>query len=194
MNSRIRAAKFTYLKHLEELDINALSLEAQKHYQTLKSLDFIEKKQNVIVAGNPGTSKSHTVIGLGIKACQAGYHVYFSHVPTLIIELKEAKNGRVLQRLKKKFDKYHLVILDEIGYISFDKEGVELLFNFISTQCEKASTMFTTNLSFSRWDEIFHASIITAAMVDRITHQSYVINMDGTIYRIKQSKKFLESK
>ena len=68
VNSRIRAAKFPYLKHLEELDINALPLEAQKHYQTLKSLDFIEKKQNVILAGNPGTGKSHTVIGLGIKA------------------------------------------------------------------------------------------------------------------------------
>ena len=102
VNARIRAAKFPYLKHLEELDIHALPLEAQKHYQTLKSLDFIEKKQNVILAGNPGTGKSHTAIGLGIKACQAGYHVYFAHVPTLIIELKEAKNERVLQRLKRK--------------------------------------------------------------------------------------------
>ena len=90
VNTRIRA-KFPYLKHLEELEVAALPLEAQKHYQTLKSLEFIEKKQNVILAGNPGTGKSHTVIGLGIKACQAGYHVYFAHVPTLIIELKEAK-------------------------------------------------------------------------------------------------------
>ena len=193
VNTRIRAAKFPYLKHLEELEVAALPLEAQKHYQTLKSLEFIEKKQNVILAGNPGTGKSHTVIGLGIKACQAEYHVYFAHVPTLIIELKEAKNERVLQRLKKKFDKYHLVILDELGYISFDKEGAELLFNFISTRCEKASTMFTTNLPFSRWNEIFHDPIITAAMVDRITHQSYVINMNGTSYRLQQSKKFLEN-
>lgn len=73
------------MKHLEELDVATLPLEAQKHYQMLRSLEFIEKKQNVILAGNPGTGKSHTVIGLGIKACQAGDHVYFAHVPTLII-------------------------------------------------------------------------------------------------------------
>lgn len=191
ISARIRAAKFPYLKHLEDLDVSSLPQEAQVHYQQLKSLEFIEKKQNVILAGNPGTGKTHTVIGLGIKACQKGYHVYFAHVPTLIIELKEAKNERVLQRLKKKFDKYHLIILDELGYISFDKEGAELLFNFISTRCEKASTLFTTNLPFSRWDEIFHDPIITAAMVDRITHQSYVINMNGTSYRLKQSQELL---
>ena len=192
VNSRIKSAKFPYLKHLEELEVTALPVEAQKHFKTLESLEFIKKNQNIILAGNPGTGKSHTAIGLGIKACQMGYHVYFAHVPTLIIELKEAKNERVLQRLKRKFEKYRLIILDELGYISFDKEGAELLFNFISTRCEKASTLFTTNLPFSRWDEIFHDPVITAAIVDRITHQSYVINMNGTSYRLQQSKKFLE--
>lgn len=192
VNSRIKSAKFPYLKHLEELEVTALPVEAQKYFKTLESLEFIKKNQNIILAGNPGTGKSHTAIGLGIKACQMGYHVYFAHVPTLIIELKEAKNERVLQRLKRKFDKYQLIILDELGYISFDKEGAELLFNFISTRCEKASTLFTTNLPFSRWDEIFHDPVITAAIVDRITHQSYVINMNGTSYRLQQSKKFLE--
>ncbi|MFR3995470.1 MAG: ATP-binding protein [Turicibacter sp.] len=87
--------------------------------------------------------------------------------------------------------KYHLVILDELGYISFDKEGAELLFNFISIRCEKASTMVTANLSFLKWNEIFHDPIITTAMADRITHQSYVINMNGTSYRVQQLRKFL---
>ncbi len=193
INNRIRAAKFPYLKQLEDLDVQALPIDAQKNYQALRSLEFIEQCQNVILAGNPGTGKSHLGIGLGIKACQAGYHVYFAHVPTLIIELKEAKNERVLQRLKRKFDKYQLIILDELGYISFDKEGAELLFNFLSTRCENASTIFTTNLPFTRWNEIFHDPIITAAMVDRITHRSYVINMNGTSYRVQQSKQFLQN-
>ena len=193
INNRIRAAKFPYLKQLEDLDVQALPIDAQKNYQALRSLEFIEQCQNVILAGNPGTGKSHLGIGLGIKACQAGYHVYFAHVPTLIIELKEAKNERILQRLKRKFDKYQLIILDELGYISFDKEGAELLFNFLSTRCENASTIFTTNLPFTRWNEIFHDPIITAAMVDRITHRSYVINMNGTSYRVQQSKQFLQN-
>lgn len=193
INNRLRQAKFPYAKQLETLDISALPDEAQLHFQTLRSLSFIEQKQNIIFAGNPGTGKTHLAIGLGIKACQNGHHVYFAHVPTLIIQLKEAKSERVFQRLKSKFDKYQLIILDELGYISFDKEGAELLFNFLSTRCEKASTIFTTNLPFSRWDEIFHDPIITAAMVDRITHNSYVINMNGASFRMKESSQFIQN-
>jgi len=111
----------------------------------------------------------------------------------LIIKLKEAKNERTLITLKKRFEKYELIILDELGYISFDKEGAELLFNLISSRTENASTIFTTNLSFDRWDEIFHDKVLTTAIVDRITHQSYVINMNGESYRMKQSG-FFKSK
>jgi DNA replication protein DnaC len=103
----------------------------------------------------------------------------------------EAKNEHVLNRLKRKFQKYDLVILDELGYISFDREGAELLFNFISSRSEIKSTIITTNLSFDSWDEIFHDPVITAAMVDRITHRSFVINMNGNSYRIKQTKEYL---
>ena len=177
--TRIRTAKFPYQKYLEELHLDALPTQAQD-------------KQDIILAGNPGTGKTHLSIGLGIKACQEGYHVYFAHVPNLIIELKEAKSERILQRLKSKFRKYDLIILDELGYISFDKEGAELLFNFISDRCEQASTIFTTNLPFDRWNEIFHDSVITAAIVDRITHKSYVINMSGMSYRLQESKEFLK--
>lgn len=191
IQQRIRAAKFPYLKHLEELRLDALPEQAQDKFQVLNSLEFIKKKQNIILAGNPGTGKTHLSIGLGIKACQVGHHTYFAHVPSLIIELKEAKNERMLQRLKKKLKKYDLIILDELGYISFDKEGAELLFNFVSDRCEHASTIFTTNLPFDRWNEIFHDSVITAAIVDRITHKSYVINMSGTSYRLKESREFL---
>ena len=190
--SRIRTAKFPYPKYLEELHVDALPEQAQVRFSTLSSLDFIAKKQNIILAGNPGTGKTHLAIGLGIRACQEGYHTYFAHVPNLIIELKEAKNERMLQKLKTKFRKYDLIILDELGYISFDKEGAELLFNFISDRCEKASTIFTTNLPFDRWNEIFHDTVITAAIVDRITHKSYVINMSGTSYRLQESREFLK--
>lgn len=191
VRSRIKAAKFPYQKTLEELKIEALPQGAQDQYQQMRCLDFIKNKQNIILAGNPGTGKSHISVGLGIKACMEGYHVYFAHVPSLIIELKEAKNERVFQRLKKKFEKYELIILDELGYISFDKEGAELLFHFISQRAEHASTIITTNLSFDRWNEIFHDPVITAAMVDRITYQSYVVNMNGSSYRVKETRDFI---
>lgn len=194
MNKRIRQAKFSYMKYLDELELDSLPDGMKNHYKQLKSLDFIKGKQNVILAGNPGTGKTHISIGLGIKACMEGYKVYYANVPNLIIELKEAKNDRVLNRLKRKFQKFDLIILDELGYVSFDKEGAEILFNFISSRSEIKSTIITTNLSFDRWNEIFHDPVITAAIVDRITHKSYVINMNGNCYRIKQTKEFLTGK
>jgi DNA replication protein DnaC len=111
---------------------------------------------------------------------------------TLLLNLKRLKAKGVLQRLKSKFRKYDLIILDELGYISFDKESVELLSNFISDKCEQTSTTFTTNLPFDRWNEIFHGSVITAAIVDRITHKSYVINRRDINYRLQESKEFLK--
>lgn len=191
MNKRIQGAKFPYKKYLDELDVNSLPDGVKSHYKQLCSLDFIKSKQNIILAGNPGTGKTHISIGLGIKACMEGYNVFYANVPNLIIELKEAKNDRILNRLKRKFQKYDCVILDELGYISFDKEGAELLFNFISARSEVKSTIITTNLSFDRWKEIFHDPVITAAIVDRVTHKSYVINMNGSSYRIKQTKEFI---
>ena len=190
VKNRIKRAKFPYQKTLDELVIDDLPDGAKQQYQHLRSLDFVKKSQNIILSGNPGTGKSHMSIGLGLKACTMGYNVYFAHVPDLIIQLKEAKNELTLGRLKAKFEKYELIILDELGYISFDKEGAELLFNLISARTESASTIFTTNLSFDRWEEIFHDPILTAAMVDRITHKSYVINMNGTSYRMKESIAF----
>jgi len=190
MKNRMKRAQFPYYKTLDELVVDELPDGAKTQYNQLRSLDFIKHHQNVMLAGNPGTGKTHISIGLGIKACMTGYNVYFAHVPDLIIKLKEAKNERTLITLKKRFEKYELIILDELGYISFDKEGAELLFNLISSRTESASTIFTTNLSFDRWDEIFHDKVLTTAMVDRITHQSYVINMNGESYRMKQSSSF----
>jgi DNA replication protein DnaC len=187
VKNRIKRANLPYLKTLDELVVDDLPDDAKNQYQNLRSLDFIKYNQNIILSGNPGTGKTHLSIGLALKAITAGYSAYFAHVPDLIIKLKEARNERTLERLKSMFERYELIILDELGYISFDKEGAELLFNLISARCEAASTIFTTNLSFERWNEIFHDPVLTAAMVDRITHKSYVINMSGDSYRMKES-------
>lgn len=191
IRKRIRQAKFPYEKRFEELDINALPEEARKYMKYFKDLSFIDYKQNIIMYGVPGTGKTHISTAIGIKACTEGKSVYFAHVPDLITELKEAKNENLLTRLRRKLLSYDLVILDELGYTSFDKQGAELLFNIISARAELKSTIITTNLSFDKWIDIFHDPIITAAIVDRITHKSFVIDMSGESYRLKQSKEFL---
>ncbi len=188
IKKRIKQAKFPFHKYLDELKIEALPKEAQDAYAHIKSLTFIEENQNLVMAGNPGTGKTHLSIGLGIKTAQEGYKVYFAHIPSLIVELKESQNEHKLARFKRKIEKYDLLILDELGYVSFDKAGAELLFNMISERSERASTIITTNLSFDRWDEIFHDPIITSAIVDRITHKSHILNMNGTSYRYREQK------
>jgi len=190
--NRIRAANFPYKKYLEDLSIDDLPHDAKKNLKVLKSLDFIKNGQNIIFSGSPGTGKSHLATGLGIKACLAGYKVMYATVPLLINRLKESKSEKTLQVFESRFEKYDLVIADELGYISFDKEGSELLFTYLSLRAGRKSTIITTNLSFERWDEIFIDSVMTAAMIDRLTHKSYMINMNGYSYRLKETKKWLK--
>jgi len=189
--NRIRLAGFPYRKYLEDLSVNDLPTDAQRRLKVLKSLDFIEQGQNVIMAGSPGTGKTHLGIALGIKACLAGYKVLFVTVPLLINQLKESRSQQILTRTEGKFEKYDLVIVDELGYISFDKEGSELLFTHLSLRAGRKSTIITTNLSFDRWEEIFSDAVMTAAMIDRLTHKSYLLNMNGSFYRLKETREWL---
>jgi len=191
MKNRIRLANFPYKKYLEDLSIEDLPHDAKKRLKVLTSLDFIESGQNVILAGSPGTGKTHLAIGLGIKACMAGYQVLFATIPLLVNQLKESRSENILRRVEARFEKYDLVIADELGYISFDKEGSELLFTHLSLRAGRKSTIITTNLSFERWDEIFSDSVMTAAMIDRLTHKSYMLNMNGNSYRLKETKEWL---
>jgi DNA replication protein DnaC len=190
--NRIRNARFPYKKYLDELQVDYLPEDAKKRFKELKTLNFIEEGRNVILAGNPGTGKTHLSIGLGINACNKGYKVFFTTAATLINELKESRSEKKLYTFEKRFEKYDLIIIDELGYISFDKEGSELLFTFLSLRAERKSTIITTNLSFDRWNEIFNDAVLTAALIDRMTHKSYVINMNGDSYRIKETKEWLE--
>lgn len=191
-SNRIRRAGFPYKKYLEDLSIEDLPEDAQKYFKRFVSLDFIKEGRNVILAGNPGTGKTHMSIGLAIKACIEGYKVWFTTVPLLINQIKECRSEKTLRAFQNRFEKYDLIVADEMGYISFDKEGAELLFTHLSLRAGQKSTIITTNLSFERWGEIFQDPVMTAAMIDRLTHQAYIVNMNGNSYRMKETKKWLQ--
>lgn len=127
-----------------------------------------------VCLGNPF---SHYAIGLGMKACLSGKSVLFISAPNLIIELKEAMSQNQLITYKRKFEKFDLVILDELGYISFDKTGCEILFNLLSNRNDKGSIIITTNLVFDRWVEIFKDTMLTGAIVDRLAHKAHILDM-----------------
>ena len=188
---RIRRAAFPYIKQLNDLIIKELPQDAQDKFLSLSRLDFIKNGQNVIFAGNPGTGKTHLAIGLAIQACNLDYTVLFTTIPRLITQIVEARSAKSLRTLESRFEKYDLVVCDEFGYISFDKQAAELLFTHLSLRAGLKSTIITTNLGFDRWAEVFSDKTLTAAMVDRLTHKAIIVNMTGNSFRVKESKKLL---
>ena len=191
---QMRNAAFPQLKYLQDLQRSELPPDAMTKLPTLETLDFITTGQNVILGGSPGTGKTHIAIGLGIKACQQGYNVMFTTVSRLLTQIRENHSTRTLRALELKFEKYDLVICDEFGYISFDKQGSELLFNHLSLRTGIKSTIITSNLSFDKWNDIFGKdAVLTAALLDRLTHKAHLVNMNGPSYRMKETKKIQDS-
>jgi len=190
----IRRAEFPSRMYLNELKRELLPEDARNKLPVLERLDFIKEGQNIVLAGNPGTGKTHLAVGLGIKACIAGYKVLFTTVHRMLTQLRESQSERTLRQMEAKFEKYDLVICDEFGYISFDKQGSELLFNHLSLRSGRKSTIITTNLNFDRWQEIFGDPVLTAALVDRLTHKAYLINMNGESYRLRETRQMNHKK
>ena len=190
--TRIRMAGFPQMKYLEELQRDELPAEGRALLPEIETLDFIRQGRSIVMYGNPGTGKTHIAIGLGIRACIEGYSVFFTSVPRLLTLIREAKTEKSLRSLEIRFERYDLVICDELGYVGFDKESAEMLFNHLSLRTGKKATIITTNLPFTRWEEVLKDKVLCSALVDRLCHKSYLVNMTGTSYRIKETKKFLE--
>lgn len=194
LKTRIRNAKFPYKILLEDYERKHFSTELQTKIRELETMEFIENKENIILIGNPGTGKTALSIALGLQACKEGKTVLFISVPNLIIEIKEAMNLNQITHYKKKFEKYDLTILDELGYVSFDKECGEILFNLLSSRNEKGAMIITSNLTFDRWNEIFRDTVLTGAIIDRLAYKSHLLDMSGDSYRIMATKKWNEKK
>lgn len=192
VSAKLRQAKFPQKLFLENFSFSNYDTPQKKSIKKVLDLEFIENRENIILFGNPGVGKTHLAIGLGIKTCLQNKSVLFISVPNLMIEIKEQMNLNQLQRYRKKFEKYDLVILDEMGYVSFDKDVSEILFNLLSNRTQKASTIITTNLTFDRWEEIFKDPILTAAIIDRLAYRSHVIDLSGESYRAQETLKWFE--
>lgn len=190
---RIRTAGFYNLKYLDQIERHELPVGVRELLPTLETLDFIHQKRNIVLYGNPGTGKTMVATALGIKACMEGMSVKFASVPHLITQIKECKSARTLHALENRFRKYDLVICDEFGYVSCDKEAGELLFNHLSLRADGKSTIVTTNLAFERWGEVIRDKILVAALIDRTTQNAHLVNMNGESYRLKQTKKLNQS-
>jgi DNA replication protein DnaC len=183
----IRQAAFPVIKTLENFDFKVIpSLNKPKVLKLMQG-DYIRKKENIILVGNSGVGKTHIAIALGYEACRQGFKVKFYTAAGLINELLAAQQEYRLSRLEKQWLTPHVVILDELGYIPFSKTGAELLFQFCSARYERGSLIITTNLEFPKWTEVLGDEQMTAALLDRLTHNAHILNINGESFRFRQA-------
>jgi DNA replication protein DnaC len=177
ISRRIKEAKFSVKKYLVDFKRDKYDAAFLPKFEELETLNFINNKENIILIGTPGAGKTHYATALGIAACMKGKTVMFITVPNLIIELKEAMNQNQVTAYRKKFERLDLVILDELGYVSYDKSSCEILFNLLSNRHGKGSIIITTNLTFDHWEGIFKDPVLTGAMIDRLAHKAHILDI-----------------
>lgn len=186
---RQQEAKFPMLKPMEIFDFASAPGLDVRLIKELSTGEFIKKAENVIFMGKSGTGKTHLATSLGMEACRYGYRTRFITGCGLVNELTEARDQHGLGRIIKRYANYGLVILDELGYVPFSKEGAELLFQILTERNERKSVIITTNLGFGDWTQIFGDPNLTAALLDRVTHNAHIINCDWESYRLKETLK-----
>ncbi|WP_281519065.1 IS21-like element helper ATPase IstB [Acidaminococcus timonensis] len=186
---RLKRAHFPMLKTLEEFDLTRLEHVRPEYVKQLASCDFIKRHENLVMIGNPGTGKTHLMTAFGVKACLLGWKVIFCNATTLATELCEAHDDYQLRKMEKTLSGADLLLIDELSYARFSQEESEMLFKVIAERSERASTVITTNLEFSKWTEMFASETLVAALVDRLTYHSSVLNMNGQSYRLHSSKR-----
>ena len=185
---RLKAARFPTMKTLESFDFTARPSVNKMLVAELARCEYIDKRENVLLVGNPGTGKSHLATALAAEACSRGYKVRFFRATELVTTLIEARDERTFLRLKSQLSKLDLLVLDELGYVPACKVGAELLFDVISTAYERTSMIVTSNLPFESWTEVLGSERLTGATLDRLTHRCRIIETKGESYRLRDAK------
>lgn len=183
----IRLATFPIIKTLDSFDFKAVPSLSKPKVLKLASCEYIKNLENVILVGNSGVGKTHIATALAYEACRKGLKAKFFTAACLINELMAAQQEYRLNRIERQYSSYHLVVIDELGYVPFSKTGAELLFQFCSSRHERGSLIITTNLEFPKWTEVFSDPGMTAALLDRLTHRAHILNINGESYRFKQA-------
>jgi len=186
---RLREAKFPLMKPLETFDLDAVPDLDTSLFLELTTCGFIKEKRNIVFLGRSGTGKTHMATALGIEACQNNHKTRFITGYGLVNELIEAREEKDLNRVLQRYTRYDVLIIDELGYVPFSKEGAELLFQVLAERHERGSVVVTTNLGFADWTQIFGDANMTAALLDRITHKAHIVNCSWKSYRLKETLK-----
>lgn len=185
-SQRLREARFPEVKTLDQIDWDALKGIGRTKIAELAACDYIDRGEDVVIAGPIGTGKTHLAIALGVEAARRRKRVAFSRAADLVRSLLEARDDRELTRLHARYLRVDLLIIDELGFVPFDKAGGELLFNLLSDRYERRSTIVTSNLAFGEWVQVFGSEKLTTALLDRLVHHAQILTSRGESYRTRK--------
>jgi DNA replication protein DnaC len=194
ITARIRAAAFPVVKELDAFDFTVTPSVPKQTVLALARGGWVEQRRNCCLIGGSGTGKTHLATAIGLSLCRVGKKVRFVTAAGLVTELEEAHQQHRLDRVLAALDRLDLLIVDELGYLSFSRSGAELLFQVFADRYERRSLLVTSNLPFGEWGTVFQGERMTAALLDRLTHQCDILELTGESYRFRESMQAKQSK
>ncbi len=186
---KIQNAKFPFVKTMEQFDFAFQPQLDERQIKELMSLSFLERAEGVIFIGPPGVGKTHLAVSIGVKACTARKRVVFFKATKLIETLLSSYVTNGLEKCLEILSNHDLIIVDELGYQSFDKQASNLFFGFVDVMYERTSVIVTSNKEFEKWYEVFDEAISSQAILDRLVHHAVIIAINGKSYRLKDKLK-----
>ena len=184
----MRQSKLPLEKNLECFDMNRLSSRLRAQVKALMDGSFVERSENLLAFGKPGSGKTHLLCAIGQELIQQGRKVLFTPCSILVQQLLIAKRDLNLPRELKKLSRYDAILIDDIGYVQQNREEMEVLFILLADRYERGSLLITSNLPFSKWERIFKDPMTAAAAIDRLVHHSIILELNLPSYRLEQSR------
>jgi DNA replication protein DnaC len=190
----LSASKLPTSKTLDNFDKKRLPAKVATHLNVLTDGSFLKRCENVLAFGNPGSGKTHLLCAIGHQLIEQGRRVLFICCSQLVQDLLIAKRDLAMSKVLKKLSRYDAVIIDDIGYVQHSRQEMEVLFTFLADRYERGSVMITSNLPFSKWEQIFKDPMTTAAAIDRLVHHSVILELNVESYRMQAAKKNMSKK
>ncbi len=189
---RLKLAHFPFQKTLEQFDFGFQPSLDQRQVEELATLNFVAEGRNVVLLGPPGVGKTHLAVALGLKACLAGYTVYCTSGLELARRLVASLADDSLDQQFLALSKCKLLIIDELGYLPYERQQATLIFQLVARRYERLATIVTTNKGFAQWGEVFGGDqAVASAILDRLLHHATVFNIRGASYRLKDREQAL---